>query len=171
MKKTIKIMSVAVAFVFLAGVALAGYQNEPEGFRGLNWGIKIDNVVGMVPLDKDEETSFYMRKGDKMKLGGSTLSLIAYRFWKKNFSGVAITINGLSNWEALKKVAFAKFGDGTKKNPFIEKYTWVGATTYIVLRYDQFTKTGMLILSSTRLIIEEREYNKTKAEKGAEEDF
>ena len=171
MNKVIKTMMVAVAFVVLSGVAFAGYQNEPNGFRGLEWGVELKDTKGLVFLNQQGALSIYSRKTDKMKMGEAQLILITYSFWHNKLLGVAMSTNGLGDWYALKETTKMKFGKSTKEHPFLEEYAWVGKITSARLTYNQFSEEGMLVMVSTKLSNEMSAYDEQKAKEGAEKDF
>jgi hypothetical protein len=130
------------------------FKNEPAGFGGLKWGTEISSLKpsgfydGGITFD---EVTLYRRKDDVFQIGRARVRRIYYGFWRGRFYSVLIYVKGLDNFTHLKQVCFEKFGKGYKPNSFIERYTWGGETTGILIDYNDLLREGRLRLVSTRL--------------------
>jgi len=174
--------------------------SEPDGFRGIKWGTDMSingntfecTLPGMAVTGGDffGDTTC-LRRGDELKIGGSTLSDIRYGFWEEpstdpalkkpllegmNKSGkfyrVLIRTNGSENWTHLKDAIFEKFGPGEQK---INGYSWRGKITRMSLQYNEISEKGQLLMDSEKIAAQQEEwqekYNKQKAKEGAEKGF
>jgi hypothetical protein len=82
------------------------------------------------------------------KLANGQLEIVQYGFWKGTFYVGEINTQGLSNWNALKEVVFARFGVGAKPFKNKEEYLWVGKDATMALRYDEISEMGTYYIRS-----------------------
>ena len=91
-----------------------GFQNQPEGFRGLKWGDPpgedMESVEEEVPLRNYRK---YIRPSDKLFLGNVELDYIFYIFYFDSFVLVELRFSGKSNYELAKEICREKFGKET----------------------------------------------------------
>lgn len=98
-------------------------------------------------------TIYYTKKGDSSRIGETRLDKIEYVFWRGKFAQVRITAVGAENFDHLKKSLCEKYG--TVDKPFQGAYSWDGSITQIALRYDQPSKTSLLLIASTKIATQE----------------
>lgn len=163
-------------FILLVPLSSFGYDNEPDGFRGIKWGTDISELKDMNTyggkLSNDAQLyALYTRQNDELQIGEAKLERIEYRFWDNKLSSVMIITKGYANWTALRDTAFTKFGKGYQSNQFIKDYHWNGDITYLSLKYNEIEEKGTLFLLSTKLAEQERIYKQRKAKEGAEKGF
>ena len=148
------LVSIILAFSLVdAGLT---FQNEPDGFGGLQWGEPLTH--DMMYLGTFHEDVAYVRSNDKMHVGQAQFYLIIYFFHgqPQKFMGATLFFKGQRNYELLKTILRENFGKEIEKMPY--NLRWVGPTTTIGLCYDMTTETqkiGMLFLDS-RLIWREK---------------
>jgi len=156
-------------------INLFAFQNEPDGFRGIKWGTKIETLSDMISPIEQENFVTYTRANDKMKMGNATLQTINYVFWKGQFSGVVIICEGSSNWYILRAEVFTKFGrrdQYNKDNKEIEEYKWgimIAGKTCIILNYNKSSKKTKLNFYSSnhaKMQFDEEGQKAKKATKG-----
>jgi hypothetical protein len=131
--------------------------SEPQGFRGLRWG---NDIAIFNPLEKFEpvkivgSATFYHRKGEVLQWGLAELQDITYIFWGGRFANVLIKTFGRDNFDKLKTVVFAQYGQGSRTKSDeqldIQNYFWKGFVTGMFLKYDDATKMGELGLYSLK---------------------
>jgi hypothetical protein len=143
------------------------FQNEPDGFRGIKWGTKIETLKDMRKLYTKGNTTVYMRKNDKLQIGDAELQNISYMFWQDKFYSVYIQTKGYLNWAALKKVLFLKFGKGNQDNKYTEYYRWglFSGKVVIYFKYNQISEQGTLMIRGNKIVNEMRQ---SKRQKGKE---
>lgn len=154
---------ILIAGVFLLNAAF-GYDNEPDGFRGIKWGTKIDTLKGMM-IVRDEPaingTDVYVRANEEMKMEGAELETVEYYFWMGRFAGAVLSFSN-ENFEAIRKAAFSKYGDGTQPYDTQERYWWRGPKSNIMLDLDADAFNGSLvgyfIIGSTKITKEQSQY-------------
>jgi hypothetical protein len=89
-------------------------------------------------------------------------------FWQDKFYSVYIQTKGHSNWSALKKVLFLKFGKGNQDNKYIEYYRWglFSEKAAIDIKYNQKSKQGTLVMRGNKIMNEMRQSKKQKVREG-----
>jgi hypothetical protein len=132
------------------------FQNEPEGFGGIQWGTEISTLEHMVLVKEkpdnpiQQELKMYHKKSEVMTKGRATLNQVGYIFFKDKFISAQILTEGSSNWLGLKDVAFEIFGKGEQPDQRFEQYFWFGNKSNIKLNYDKETERGSLSIVSTQ---------------------
>lgn len=78
--------------LFLYSSCLFAFDNEPNGFRGIQWGASIsENKEEMVYLKSNGNIDIYIRKNSKMFIGSALLSELNYGYWRDMLLAVYIT--------------------------------------------------------------------------------
>lgn len=163
-------LAVILLTALLAQPAVA-FQNEPDGFRGIKWGSDVAaNAKELTSVSDDGAEALYVRRGDKLQIGGAELRRIVYVYYKKQFSAIAIETKGSLNKDALLKAFTAQFGPGAKPNQFIETYLWDGAVTRIGLKCNSISDSCSVYMFSTEFA-NRRHQEQEKAAAGAGKDF
>jgi len=174
-----RILGIVLGLLLIGNFAFAKDSNfkpgsEPDGFRGIKWGQDISTVPGLKYLETDKASGGvqrYARERDELRVGGAELETINYDFWRGKFSGVWIDTKGSANSYGLEDAVFEKFGKGYQSNEYIEKYSWFGETTRMMLEYNEISENGRLYMWA-KVINDQREaYDKQKAKEGAERGF
>ena len=146
------------------------FQNEPDGFRGIKWGTKIETLTGMRKVEEaGSDIIRYTRSNDKFQIGSAKLKEISYLFWQGKFLIVSITTDGYFNWESLKEAVFAKFGVGNQKNPYIKSYSWLSGKVHMSLEYNNIKDEGWFIITSRDILYEKEIYDTQKAKEGSKD--
>jgi hypothetical protein len=125
--------------------------SEPEGFNGIKWETELSTLQGMKYHRKDLSyggIDFYFRTGDEYRLKNGKLLPIRYGFWKGKFYVVAVVMEQVSDFEALKEFVFEKYGVGAKPFSNREEYLWVGKSATMALRYDEHLGMGVYYIRS-----------------------
>ena len=175
-----------------------GYKpgSEPDGFRGIKWGTDISALPNMkkvyasfarnhwdifrtcfkhFTLEERRPIIWYIKEGEKLKIGGAKLIQILYGFRKGKFYCVYISPD-IHSWGALENAIFEKFGSGSGG---YFRHGWNGNITLMKLTS---SPTFDFIMKSTRIYnqikVEESEQKRQKeierkreAKEGAETGF
>ena len=129
-------------------------QNKLDGFRDLNWGVKLATLKDLVELKTDtglEEVKEYIRENDILKLGEVDLKSIVYSFWRDQLYTVTIWTEGKANYSSLRNEAFKRFGKGQRSDQSLERYLWSDASTDRMLKFIKDTQVGMLWMRSKEI--------------------
>ena len=102
--------------------------SEPEGFRGIKWGTDISTLKDMEIKEKD----WYVRTGDKLKIGEAELISIAYGFYKGKLECVIIEIKGQDNFSRIRDICFEVYGPVAPIHK-TNHYIWRGNKTIVLL--------------------------------------
>jgi hypothetical protein len=145
-------VALALALALAPSIASA-YQNEPIGFRGIEWGSDAENhKEQLTETSRSKEgVEIYRRRDDKMNIGEADLNSIAYVFYRGQFSAAMIRSSGLSNQTALLRALQAQFGSGDQSNRYIPKYFWRGAIANIFMDCNSVTKDCTVVMQSERI--------------------
>ncbi|MCK4244574.1 MAG: hypothetical protein KAX20_03005 [Candidatus Omnitrophica bacterium] len=170
-----------ILLIGLAGILLLsnfcfakGFQNEPDGFRGIKWGTDISTLKDMEYFWTDPSyggIKIYIRKSEDLHIGEAKLKRIGYGFWRGKFCDVWVITKSSVNWVGLRDAVFEKFGRGYQDNEFIEYYVWGGKITLMSLEYNEVSKEGKLHILSKEIYKQQKAYQKQKAKEGAETGF
>jgi hypothetical protein len=145
------------------------FQNEPDGFRGIKWGTNISELLDMSLSEDRGDSKFYLRKGDKLKIGDADIDRISYGFYKGRFNKLHIIYKGSLNFTKLKDTFFAQYGPGIKPNRFMEQYYWVGETLSIAFEHSEITNEGKIVYTYDPVSNEKEADSKEKAKEGAKD--
>jgi len=155
-----KVMTIVLVFLLLLPIEGFGKGkpgsfkpgSEPEGFRGIKWGTDISTLKDMEVKEKD----WYVRTGDKLKIGEAELISIAYGFYKGKFECVMIEIKGQDNFSRIRDICFELYGPVAPIHKTYH-YIWRGNKTIMLLD----TKSVTLSLWSPKY---EERFEKEKQE-------
>lgn len=102
---------------------LFGFQNEPDGFRGIKWGEDLkrlkDKGIQLFPSKKSPGN--YIIKNDDMSFNGVEVDTILYKFCNNKFHGVYIRFKGFSNCSKMKKILKKTHGKPDKEESSISQ--------------------------------------------------
>lgn len=91
MRKTaLQAMVLAVALMTASALFAADPAKEPDGFRGVPWGARLDSLPDMEAVDTEGDVVHCDRKDEKKTLGPIATQLIDYSFYKDRFYHAAI---------------------------------------------------------------------------------
>ena len=133
MKRAMSIVVVLV-FALCSTVALA-YENEPEGFRDIQWGTHVKDLPSMKLLEVRSDPAsplkykVYERKEDNPGVGGFDLKAY-YMFYDDRFFGVTMPMSGgKQKFNKVKEALISRHGEPKiiSKKP-IEQFEWSGKT-------------------------------------------
>ncbi len=126
-------MVIAGLGLVMAAAQAFAFDNEPKGFRGIDWGAPIAAVQNqLILISGAGRESFYLRASDKLEMDGARLRSIVYRFYDGRFFGVALYAERGNRFNFIEAFR-ARYGAGTQPDPKADKYTWAGAHAEIIL--------------------------------------
>ena len=82
-----------------------------EGFRGSTWG-SAPPEEGLVLVDRDEDSAYYTREGESMKVGQYPLDAVVYAYWRDQLYAVALTTRDEAAATGILEVLREEYGDG-----------------------------------------------------------
>ena len=132
----------------------APHESIAIGFKNLTWEDQRTDIPGLKLFDEDPSfggIQRYRQPQAQERFGNAPLKEVVYGFWRDRFYTLTILVAGKSDFEALKKEAFRRFGEGVKTDASREVYIWYGGLTDRMLEYDANAKLGMLWMRSAEL--------------------
>jgi hypothetical protein len=166
-------MLVVAAIVTGSSTAQA-FQNEPNGFRGIKWGVPFSTVREQMVLVFKNDSIFgdvYERRDEKNAIGGAKLNSIWYGFFHDKFAGIYITANGdTSNRQALIATFEIQFGKGFKIERFRDDYRWEGTVSTVAVLCGSESDPCNVVIESVSLS-KEKEAEKATTARTGKKDF
>jgi hypothetical protein len=115
------------------------FQNEPTGFRGIEWSTPITELKSqMLLIGNRGNNSFYSRSGDEMKIGDAAFTSIGYHFYKGRLAPVIITAAATSS-SGFVQAFEVQFGQPTEANEYVGRYIWPGTISRIIIHCNTIT--------------------------------
>jgi hypothetical protein len=146
------------------------FQNEPTGFRGIEWGTPLSAVqTEMIPYGDPPPGGgqVYERKNEKMTLGGATLAHVFYRFYEGGFSGADLFSVERADQPAAMIAAFrAEYGEGNRPNEYEDDYLWTDDVGSVFLHCNSITYECSALIASTAARQKEKDEKANAAEAG-----
>jgi len=186
------ILVTTILILLLPNIGVA-FQNEPDGFRELNWGDP--PTIDMVYHGKsknNENTLWYIKRftippKEKLQIGQVKLKNIYYLFYKTRFMCVHIELNKKDeDYNSLIDILTLKFGKGKEQGLFgrigtllddeTAEMQWSGDTTRITLysRWGDESSKGRLEIKSIQIFDQrkaDQEHERQEAAKEGLSDF
>lgn len=129
-RSTLKVLHILIFSVFLSTPVLAAEPGlpdpqatpHPEAFRGLGFGISLDEARRQVPelkpvseLMPAEDSRFedvYFRPDEQLTFGAADILSVAYVFRDDRLTSVVLTLNGDRNVFLVKDLLIQDYGPG-----------------------------------------------------------
>jgi len=144
------------------------FQNEPEGFRGLEWGDPPGEDMVFFDIVKNyPDLVWYQRRYDRLRIGTVKLVLICYLFYKNRLMQVQIEpVAEEGGYDSLREILEREFGAGQRTEGLGRSSKWIGDITEITLQEERLEWTGLFGNASRGLL----RFTSTKIYNQAEED-
>ncbi|KJS33591.1 MAG: hypothetical protein VR64_02280 [Desulfatitalea sp. BRH_c12] len=134
-----KVKSAATLGIGLEGVS---WRMPPQALPGLEK-VKTDPAFGGIDQYRHPEQT--------LKLGEADLDGLVYGFWQNQLYSVMMWTKGRRGYERMKEEIFARYSQGMRKKPDIERYIWMEDKTQRMLEFDSTIQTGLFIMRSSEL--------------------
>jgi hypothetical protein len=121
------------------------FQNEPNDFRGIEWGTDYHEIKGLTKVTTRSPLDYYTKKDEDMTIGDARLKMVVYIFYENKLCGVILDFKSSPNFQIIKTELFDRYGEGYQANRYDEKYRWSGTNVNITLEYDDITRKGQVI--------------------------
>ncbi len=158
-KRQFIIVVFSLVLILFGSNATFSFENEPNGFKGINWGTyasELDKLNYMIKHPRIEDAKIFCEKKDLEQGLGHGGCSVYYYFWNNRFYSGMILITGYDNFIAFREETFNKYGEvtETKDDTWEMRYLWNGETTFIQLGYDENTTQGQLRMESKEIMSE-----------------
>jgi len=143
-------LAILLAALLSAAPSFA-FDNEPSGFRGVDWGTPLGAVRGKVKLvfnrAIEADIAEYRSQAD-LRVAGVPLLFNFYRFYRGRLSE-GIMFTDFSQRANLEQVLTARFG--TPQDKAGRQVVWAGKTTIVVLTCGSWEKACSATFQSVAL--------------------
>lgn len=144
--KVIRSMLLLAAALTLCSCAARpwGALAEPEGFRGLAWGVKASDRPELRQVGEDGDENCFVREGEKYRIGEIEVQNIYYCFFQDHFYHARVEF-APEAFAGVKYLLYLKYGlpDGVDNEPgdptdessdqALNRYYWEFTNTRVVL--------------------------------------
>ena len=131
--------------VLVLAQPVRAFQNEPNDFRGIEWGTDYHELKGLTKVTSQSSLDYYTKKDEEMTIGDASLKMVVYIFYQNKLCGVILDFKPSPNFQIIKTALFDQYGEGYQANRYDEKYRWSGTNVDITLEYDDITRKGKVI--------------------------
>ena len=118
------------------------FQNEPNDWRGIEWGTKYDGLEGFTKVTTQSRLDYYAKEDEEMIIGDARLEKVVYVFYHRKFCGAVLNFKSSPNFQIVKTTLFDWYGEGDQSKMNEDRYRWSGTDVTIVLEYDDVTQKG-----------------------------
>jgi hypothetical protein len=125
-----------------------------KAFRDLSWGDRLGDIAGMQAMQTQtglEDVREYFRPDDALQLGQARLSSIVYAFWRGRLYTISIWTQGGSNYTAMRRELFERYGDKMSARKSRQACYWSIGPTDMMLEYLDEGQFGLLWMRSREL--------------------
>ncbi len=168
-----KLLCMVTAILVIAVASLAG--EDVTGFRGLQWGSAVPDTGMTKTTIKDDSyggVDKYTRDSDVLAIGGADVSSIVYTYWRNQLLSVSIPFSGYNSYSILVDALRERYGGRVKRSSSYSKdYLILGTAGSGMLKYNEYSEEGVLLLFSTEVHNRADAYDKERARQGAKKDF
>lgn len=160
----------AIALALCASIASAA--ENPDRFRGLDWGVSSEAFPGELRLaDEAGPVKLYDKVSDHLKVGTADLLSIAYVFYEDQFYRVLMSFEGDENASIILDSLKSKYGDGARPNRYTETRHWgIGGDVTITYSYSTIKDSGA-VMYSYQPIVRLQQADAAQAAKEASDDI
>ena len=140
-----------------------GFQNEPDGFRGIKWGTKLKDIKQLVFfMSINDKDTAYTKSNDDMSIAELPAKDIYYCFFDNVFYGTQIRVSGYDRFTLLKGLLEAKYGTPQNRNDISNTYFWKGNVSEVYYTFSLNDLEGFLFIQNKNGKEERADYFKTK---------
>lgn len=128
--------------VCLVATAVAGDYvtvEHPTSFRGLEWGITLEDAPDLLAVKGKKNTFF--RTNERLTFGDAQIRSVAYYFRKDKFYRVGVAFEGRANHFLVKERLMRMYGRGRGVGT---RYGWMWPDFSVEITFDDDTKQGGL---------------------------
>lgn len=134
--------------------------DETNGFRAYHFGDDISKFPHLTVVEQDAHTTFYKSAQEHLRVGRAELKELTYAFYKGKLFYISLGTDGLTNSRALLEALQAQYGGGSKSNPSLESYYWLGKQ--VTLHYQEDSRTGSARVSFASAPISQQKHEDDK---------
>lgn len=138
-KKIFTILCMAICMVSLAEAGDYVQIERPTSFRGLSWGIGLEDAPELLAVKGRKNTFF--KNDERLSFGDAQIVSVAYYFRKDRLYRVGVAFNGRANHFLIKERLMRMYGRGRGVGT---RYGWMWPDFSVEISFDDDTKQGGL---------------------------
>ena len=143
----------AAALLMPASLEAITMRNDPEGFRGIQWGSPLRDIETLVLVESWQHVREYEFKDGPLHLGNAHLESVKLSSIGGAFARVTIRYQGEETHEQVVAYLQSRFGPiermpGSMMRGLSQTYTWRGPETQINLTYQGMGTRGFIFIES-----------------------
>jgi hypothetical protein len=97
------------------------------------------NVVEKTAVYKVADSSFYT-------VGESEISKVEVHFFKDKVASIVLETKGMQNSKAMLKALTMAYGNGEKRNTYIDEYHWIGKKVQMSYKMNASSKNTLITI-------------------------
>jgi hypothetical protein len=149
---------------------IAAFPNQPDGFRGIKWGTRVEDLEHLKLLEQTGDFEVYAKTDDNLNLGETDLEKIVYMFYKGRFAGLVIEYESAINYRIIDRALVEYYGPGQPQSNIQKKHQWDGFEVLIGHEFNSGKNKGRIIYAY-KPVMEKSEKDLTQKARAAAKDF
>lgn len=149
---------------------MAAFPYQPDGFRGMKWGTRVENLKHLDLLEQAGGFEVYAKTDDKLSIGEVGLKKIVYMFYKGTFAGLVIEYESASNYRIIQRTLADVYGPGQVLSGPKKKHHWDGFDIFIGHEFNIGTNKGRIVYAY-KPVMEKSEREVIRKAKAAAKDL
>jgi len=146
----------AVVGLFLTAAPACAFQNEPTGFRGIEWGMPFSAAPGVFfTAEQVGDRISYRRSLENLTLNGIPLEYIWYNFYKGRFEE-AVIVASRSHAPEMMQTFASRYGTPERREQRKDRFLWSGETATIDLNCSGRYSTCTAVIASNAMVAAEQ---------------
>jgi hypothetical protein len=126
--------------------------DEKNGFKEITLGAFHQDVKQYLASDPQEEnivekTAVYeVADSSFYTVGESEISRVEVHFFKDKVASIVLETKGLQNSKAMLKALTTAYGNGEKRNTYIDEYHWIGKKVQMSYKLNAASKNTLITI-------------------------
>ncbi|MGI6655364.1 MAG: hypothetical protein ACOX5Z_00750 [Desulfobulbus sp.] len=152
------IVGIVCTLLLAALFVLPAHAAGMRDFLGMRWNDSLADLQTRKTLVQTKAAakdgaSLYALRDDTARFGAATLAAVQCTFVHERLQGILLLFEGEQNYQAMRKEAFKRMGEGKKSGQGQEEvHNWLDDTTNAVLSYNTKDKAGFLYLKPGKAV-------------------
>lgn len=118
--------------------------SEPDGFRGIKWGVQASSVAGLNQIAGDSNVLLYEKSDDQLQMGEVKLEQVIYGFYKDRFY-MAMVYFPVVGFKRIEEMMTRQFGQPSKPDNTPSKLIWDSDNVSVLLTRGDSSDQGRLV--------------------------
>lgn len=152
----VKLIVIGAVLGAICASQAQAFQNEPTGFRGVEWGTLVGKAPGLYLHDHAVgDRVSYRRSFEDLSINGIPLVAVYYDFYRGRFEE-AVLVSKIGAGEDLLRTFAARYGTASQVKGRRHQFFWKGDTATVVLNCSGRYRTCTAVIASNAMLAEDR---------------